>query len=61
MPQWVQVASEFNPVRHFVTIARAILIKGAGLVEIARPLIILGLFAIAVFGLAVRQYQKRTA
>lgn len=61
MPRWVQVASEFNPVRHFVTIARAILIKGAGLAEIVRPLVILAGFAVAVFYLAVRQYRKTTA
>jgi ABC-2 type transport system permease protein len=58
MPHWVQVAAEFNPVRHFVTIARAILMKGAGLAEILRPLVILVLFAVGVFTLAVRQYQK---
>ncbi|HEY7683706.1 MAG TPA: ABC transporter permease [Gemmatimonadales bacterium] len=61
MPHWVQVAAEFNPVRHFVSIARAILIKGAGLAEIARPLIILVVFAVAMFWLAVGQYRKRTA
>jgi ABC-2 type transport system permease protein len=61
MPRWVQVASEFNPVRHFVTISRAILIKGAGLAEIARPLAILAAFAIGIFWLAVSQYHKRTA
>ena len=30
MPRWVQIVSELNPVRHFVTISRAILVKGAG-------------------------------
>ena len=30
MAPWVQVVSQLNPVRHFVTISRAILIKGAG-------------------------------
>ena len=61
MPRWVQVAAEFNPVRHFVSIARAIMIKGAGLAEIARPLGILVAFAVGFFSLAVRQYRKRTA
>jgi ABC-2 type transport system permease protein len=58
MPHWVQVAAEFNPVRHFVAIARAILMKGAGLAEILRPLLILVLFAVGIFSLAVRQYHK---
>lgn len=61
MPHWVQVAAELNPVRHFVSISRAILIKGAGLAEIARPLIILVVFAAGTFWLAVGQYHKRTA
>ncbi|MGE5231628.1 MAG: ABC transporter permease, partial [Deltaproteobacteria bacterium] len=30
MPHWAQVAADFNPVRHFVSVSRAILIKGAG-------------------------------
>jgi len=61
MPHWVQLLSELNPVRHFVMIVRAILIKGAGLAEIARPLGILGGFAVVVMGLSIRQYSKRTA
>jgi ABC-2 type transport system permease protein len=61
MAPWVQVVSQLNPVRHFVTIARAILIKGAGLAEIARPLIILVVYGAVMLTLAVRQYSKRTA
>ena len=61
MPHWAQVAAEFNPVRHFVAVSRAILIKGAGLAEIARPLLILLGFGVATCWLAVGQYQKRTA
>jgi ABC-2 type transport system permease protein len=60
MPHWVQVAAELNPVKHFVSISRAILIKGAGLAEVARPLIILLAFAVATCWLAVGQYHKRT-
>jgi len=59
MPRWVQVVAEFNPVRHFVGISRAVLVKGATLRDIQRPFIILALFAAAVFTLAVRQYSKR--
>jgi ABC-2 type transport system permease protein len=61
MAPWVQVVSQLNPVRHFVTIARAVLIKGAGLDDIARPLIILVVYGAVMLGLAVRQYSKRTA
>jgi len=50
-----------NPVRHFVAISRAILMKGAGLAEIAQPLLILVASAALVLTVAVRQYRKRAA
>jgi ABC-2 type transport system permease protein len=59
MPHWVQVASLVNPVRHFVSISRAILVKGAGFAEIANPLATLGIFAVGFLTLAIRQYRKR--
>jgi ABC-2 type transport system permease protein len=57
----VQTVSLLNPVRHFVTIARAVLMKGAGPAEIARPLLILTVYAAVMLTVAVRQYSKRTA
>jgi ABC-2 type transport system permease protein len=60
MAPWVRVLSEFNPVRHFVTISRAVLLKGAGPAEIARPLLILTVYAVVMLSVAVRQYSKRT-
>ena len=61
MPRWVQTVAELNPVRHFVAISRAVLVKGAGLREIQRPFVILAVFAAVVFSLAVRQYSKRVS
>jgi ABC-2 type transport system permease protein len=61
MPHWVQVAAELNPVKHFVSVSRAILIKGAGPAEVARPLGILAVFAVGICWLAAGQYHKRTA
>ena len=61
MPHWVQVASLINPVRHFVSISRAILVKGAGIGEIANQLTTLGIFAVGFLALAIRQYRKRAA
>src|SRR5437868_3068673 len=59
MAPWVQVVSQLNPVRHFVTISRAILMKGAGVRDIARPLAILCMSAVIALSIAVRQYNKR--
>lgn len=61
MPRWVQLLSELNPVRHFVEISRAVLVKGAGPREIETPFLALCAFAVVVFTLAVRQYSKRAA
>jgi ABC-2 type transport system permease protein len=61
MAAWVQTVSLVNPVRHFVTISRALLVKGAGFAEIAQPLAILAVFAVVTLALAIRQYSKRTA
>jgi len=61
MPRWVQLLSELNPIRHFAAIIRGILMKGAGLAEIARPLGILSLYAAAMLTLAIRRYRKQTA
>jgi ABC-2 type transport system permease protein len=57
----VQTVTLINPVRHFVAISRAILIKGAGPAAIAQPFSILLATAVAVVSIAVRQYRKRAA
>jgi ABC-2 type transport system permease protein len=61
MAPWAQMFAELNPVRHFVAISRAILIKGAGLADIVRPLTFLAVFAAVVLTSAVLQYRKRAA
>jgi ABC-2 type transport system permease protein len=61
MAPWVQAVSQLNPVRHFVTISRAVLVKGAGLREIARPFALLAAYAVVVLTFAIRQYKKRLA
>lgn len=61
MPTWAQWIARANPVMHFVSIMRAVLLKGAGLADVARPLVVLAGYGAVVFTLAVRQYAKRTA
>jgi ABC-2 type transport system permease protein len=61
MAPWAQTVTEVNPVRHFVAISRAILVKGAGLADIVRPLSILAAFAAVVLTTAVLQYRKRAS
>ena len=61
MPRWVRIASDATPIKHFVIIARAILIKGAGITEIGRLLAILAVYAVVMLTVAVAMYKKRTA
>jgi len=61
MPTWAQWLAQANPVMHFIEIMRAVMLRGAGLREIAPSLAVLSAIAIAVFSLSVRQYAKRTA
>ena len=61
MAHWVKIVSLINPVRHFVFIARAILVKGAGIADIATPLLTLVGFAIVMLTVAVLRYRKTTA
>ncbi|PYP81169.1 MAG: ABC transporter permease [Gemmatimonadetes bacterium] len=61
MPIWAQWIAQANPVMHFIEIMRAVMLRGAGLREIARSLAILSAIAVGVFSLSVRQYAKRAA
>ncbi len=58
MPQWAQVLAEVNPIKHFVLILRGVLMKGAVLSEILKPLGSMALFALVVLNLAVMRYKK---
>jgi len=61
MPEWAQWMAQASPVMHFAQLMRAVLLKGAGVADVARQLLILGVIGITVLGLAVRQYHKRAA
>ena len=61
MPGWAQAMAELNPVKHFIEIMRAVLLKGAGFTDIIRPLSILTVSGVIVLTLAVRQYAKTSS
>jgi ABC-2 type transport system permease protein len=61
MPRWAQLAAQLNPIKHFVVIMRAVLVKGAGAAAIAEPFGALVLSAAVVLALAVRQHSKTSA
>ena len=61
MPGWAQVIAQLSPVKHFIVLMRAVLVKGAGFSAVMVPLGVLAVYAAVVLTLAVRQYSKRTA
>lgn len=61
MPDWAQKVAEANPVKHFVSIMRAVLMRGAGLDTVGRPIIGLGIAGVVVLALAVMRYRKSVA
>ena len=61
MPDWARTVAQANPVKHFVFIMRAVLVRGAGLETIGPPLLGLAAGGAAVLTLAVRRYRKSTA
>ena len=61
MPDWAQRVAEVNPVKHFVSIMRAVLMRGAGLETVGRPILGLAVAGVAVLALAVMRYRKSVA
>jgi ABC-2 type transport system permease protein len=58
MPDWARAVAQANPVKHFVFIMRAVLVRGAGLETIAPPLLGLAAGGVLILTLAVRRYRK---
>ncbi|HEX2778055.1 MAG TPA: ABC transporter permease, partial [Gemmatimonadaceae bacterium] len=53
MPTWAQWVAAFTPVMHFVSIMRAVLLKGAGIRDVGRDILILAVYGAVVFTIAV--------
>lgn len=60
MPQWAQRITDFNPLKYFIEIMRGVYLKGSTLYDIRIQLIMLGLFAVTLNGLAVISYRKKS-
>jgi ABC-2 type transport system permease protein len=59
MPPWMQAITLLNPLRYYQELARANLMKGAGLADVWPQLLALLAFGIAIFGLATVRFRKR--
>ncbi|HYX81974.1 MAG TPA: ABC transporter permease [Gemmatimonadales bacterium] len=58
MPTLFQWIGAFLPLTHFLKVLRGILLKGVGVTELWREIVILLLFATVLIGLSVRRFQK---
>jgi ABC-2 type transport system permease protein len=61
MPHWAQWVAEVNPVKHFVAVMRAVLVRGAGLETVGTPILGLAVAGLGVLALAVARYRKSVA
>lgn len=59
MPAAIQAVSLVVYARYFVTILRAVFLKGSGIVELAVPILALVVYAVAIIWLAARAFRKR--
>lgn len=60
MPDWAQWMAAVNPVKHIIGVMRAVMLKGATLADVLKPLAYLAAFGAAMLALAVNQYSRRT-
>lgn len=58
MPEWAQGIAALNPLMHFSTMMRSVMLKGAGFLEVLPRLGALAAAAAVLMTLAVRQYRK---
>jgi ABC-2 type transport system permease protein len=59
MPYWVKPLTWINPVRYFVEILRAVLLKGAGFADVAFQLFALALFGTVILTFGSMRFRKR--
>lgn len=61
MAPWARALTQLNPMMHYVAMMRAILVKGAGVADVARSGAILVGFGAVILSLAVWRYRKTAA
>ena len=59
MPAWVQPWTQLNPIAHFATIARSVLVKGAGLDVVYPHLLALAVLAVVLVGVSAWRFRRQ--
>ncbi len=58
MPLWAQYIGEALPLTHFLRIARSVMLKGSGFVDLAADTSAMTLFTVAAMALAVMRFRQ---
>lgn len=61
MPDWVRTVAQVNPLLHFIAMTRAVMLRGAGLLDVLPQLGALAVIGGGILTAAVTQYRKVTA
>jgi ABC-2 type transport system permease protein len=61
MPRWLQYVTYINPMRFFMEIVRAIMMKGAGMIELVRPVVVLAVYGVTIFVFSALRFSKRVS
>jgi ABC-2 type transport system permease protein len=59
MPKFLQYVSAIVPLRYYLVIIRALLLKGVGLSALQNEVIALTIFAVVIMGVAALRFRKR--
>ncbi len=59
MPKWIQPWTLLNPIAHFATIVRSVLVKGAGLDVVYPHLLALAALAIVLVGVSASRFRRQ--
>jgi ABC-2 type transport system permease protein len=59
MPRFLQYVSAIVPLRYYLVIIRALLLKGVGLSALQNEVLALTIFAIVIMGIAALRFRKR--
>ena len=59
MPQWVQYITYLIPLRYFITIVRAIILKGVGIEHLYDQFLALFIFGVVILALSSLRFNKK--
>jgi ABC-2 type transport system permease protein len=61
MPEWARALTWLDPMRFFMAVVRGVLLRGAGVADLARELAILLAMGVTAFGSAVLLFRRQSA